>query len=137
MVMVAHPRPRGCGWMKSVKDAETVFSLIGPGANVVLHSGCAEPTELARRLVTHPDCPRGLNLITFMPMGSSPYAAGGNVGIKTFFPGKGLRKAAAAGQVELLRYPLSAIPTLFEDRQLEADFLFLKVSPPDEHGHMT
>jgi 4-hydroxybutyrate CoA-transferase len=126
--------------MKFIEDLSFVHGLIKPEATIVLHSGCAEPSELARRLVEQAKDVQGIRLITFMPMGAARYAAP-NVGlalkISTFFPGKGLRKAAASGQAELLRHPLSEIPALFDRRDLVADLLLLKVSPPDEQGRMT
>lgn len=71
-----------------------------------------------------------------MTMGSSSYLTS-NVHVRTFYPGKGLRKAAAVGEIELLRCPLSQIPKMFDDRAIVADVLLLKLSPPDEHGKMT
>ena len=120
--------------MKYINDLNSVISRIGSGATVVLHSGCSEPTNLASQIgrqVQHP-----IDLITFMPMGPSSYLTS-NARVRTFFPGKGLRKAVAAGDAELLRYPLSQIPKLFNDGAIVADVLLLRLSPPDEHGKMT
>jgi 4-hydroxybutyrate CoA-transferase len=125
--------------MKLISDPASIFSRIGAEATIVLHSGCAEPTELARQLTSQVTENQTVTLITFMPMGSSPYAKNitPNLKVQTFFPGKGLRTAVASGQAQLLRYPLSKIPVLFDNRELIADFLFLKASPPDERGAMT
>jgi 4-hydroxybutyrate CoA-transferase len=120
--------------MKLVEDLESIVSLVKPNATVVLHSGCSEPGALAHQLVSRAEHP--LNLVTFMSMGPAPYVLPG-VKVRTFYPGKGLRKHMAGGQVELVRCPLSKIPTLFTDGEIRADFLLLKVSPPDEHGRMT
>jgi 4-hydroxybutyrate CoA-transferase len=120
--------------MKSVKNIASIVSLIKPNATLVLHSGCSEPGTLAHQIASGADHP--LNLVTFMSMGPSPYVLP-NVRIRTFYPGRGLRKSIAGGQVELLRCPLSKIPNLFTGGEIRADFLLLKVSPPDEHGRTT
>ena len=59
-------------------------------------------------------------------MGQAPYAAaiaGSGLSVVTFSPGKGLREAANAGRVEMMRTPLSGIPKLFHDRILTVDVL--------------
>jgi 4-hydroxybutyrate CoA-transferase len=120
--------------MISIKDPASIVSLIKPHATIVLHSGCSEPAKLAQFIASGAGHP--IEIVTFMPMGPSPYVTP-NVKVRTFYPGKGLRKNIGGGQIEVIRCPLSKIPTLFTDRQIVADVLLLKVSPPDEHGKMT
>jgi 4-hydroxybutyrate CoA-transferase len=120
--------------MKLVKDLASIVSLTKPNATVVLHSGCSEPAALAQQFASRAE--HLLNLITFMSMGPSPYVLP-NVKVRTFYPGKGLRKNIAGGQVEVIRCPLSKIPALFNSGEIKADVLLLKVSPPDEHGKMS
>jgi 4-hydroxybutyrate CoA-transferase len=75
-----------------------------------------------------------------MPMGPTPYAelpASAHLKIQSFFPGKGLRAAVTAGRAKSLRYPLSAIPDLFDLRVIQADALLLQVTPPDKQGRVS
>jgi len=78
--------------------------------------------------------PENSSLITAMTMGSAPYQHLQNLKMKTFFPGGSLRKAFASGTIDALRYPLSQVPSLFENNALHADILFLQVSQADSKG---
>lgn len=126
--------------MRPFKQFEAILPIFRPGSSVVLHSACAEPQYLASQLALHAPSLRDVRLYTLMPMGQAPYAAaiaGSGLSLVTFSPGKGLRQAANAGRVEMMRTPLSGIPKLFHDRILTADVLLLQVSPPDENGTMS
>jgi 4-hydroxybutyrate CoA-transferase len=126
--------------MKRLDDVGALLATFGEGGTVVVHSGCAEPPLLARALAEHASSMHGVNVVTMMPMGSAPYAEPGpacELGLATFFPGKGLRAALTGGRVRPLRYPLSAIPGLFDSRAMKADAVLLQVSAPDATGHVT
>lgn len=126
--------------MKRLYDIGALLGRFREGSTIVLHSDCAEPPLLARALAEHAAAMRGVNVVTLMPMGSAPYGEPGpasELRIATFFPGKGLRAALNAGRVRPLRYPLSAIPPLFDSGAMKADAVLLHVSPPDETDHVT
>ena len=123
--------------MRPLEDFEEILPFLRPGSSVVLHSACAEPRHLSSQLALHAKSLRNVRLYTLMPMGQALNAAakiGSGLSLVTFFPGKGLREAANAGRVEMMRVPLSSIPKLFRDRMLTVDILLLQVSPPDENG---
>ena len=126
--------------MKPLTDFQEVLSFLPPRSSVVLHSGCAEPRYLAGELARHAGALEDVHVFTLMPMGEAPYAAAGTEGRLapvTFHPGKGLRGAANAGRVEVMRTPLGSIPKLFRDRALTANVLMLQLSAPDEKGNMS
>ncbi len=126
--------------MKRLHDVGALLETFRAGSTIVLHSDCAEPPLLARAVAEHAGSMRGVNVMTLMPMGLAPYGEPGpasELRIATFFPGKGLRAALNAGRARPLRYPLSAIPRLFDSGVLKADAVLLQVSPPDETGDVT
>jgi len=126
--------------MKRLDDIASLFSGLGPGKSIVLHSGCAEPVGLASSLAEHATSLRDANLYTMMPMGDSPYAyADGSptYTVNTFFPGVGLRRALNDGRATGLRHPLSQIPDLFDRCQIRADVALLQVSAPDSNGNVS
>lgn len=126
--------------MKRLDDVGALLARLGPGCTIVLHSGCAEPRLLARKLAEHAAAMRGARLLTLMPMGEAPYAEAApaeQLDIATFFPGRGLRSPVNEGRVRALRHPLSAIPSLFDEGVLRADVVMLQVSSPDETGHVS
>jgi 4-hydroxybutyrate CoA-transferase len=126
--------------MKRLADVGRVLSRMGRGTTIVLHSACAEPRLLARALRDHAAAMRGARLVTLMPMGEAPYADEASsrcLDIATFFPGRALRPAVQSGRARQLRYPLSAIPGLFDAGVIKADVLMLQVSPPDANGRVS
>jgi len=126
--------------MKRLEDPGSLLASFAPGTTVVLHSGFAEPRALALALAQHAPSMRGVRIVSMMPMGAAPYAELGPASyldLYTFFPGRGLRHALDAGRARALRYPLSAIPGLFDASKWRADALLLQVSRPDENGHVS
>jgi 4-hydroxybutyrate CoA-transferase len=126
--------------MKRLDDLARVIGSLGEGATVVLHSACAEPPGLAAQLAQQASLLTGVNLITLMPMGQAPYGEprpASHLRVATFFPGKGLRAALDAGRARPLRYPLSAMPGLFDSGAIRADAVLLQVSPPDDTGSVS
>lgn len=126
--------------MRRLVDFEALQARLTPGSTLVLHSGYAEPLRLTEYLAAHAASVQGLHVLSLMPMGSAPYgseAATRHLKVSTFFPGKGLRTALDNGRASALRYPMSAIPGLFERRLLTCDALFLQVSSPDPQGFVS
>ncbi len=123
--------------MERLEGLGPLPDLLGQGKTLVLHSGCAEPPYLSRLLASHAADLRGTRVITFMPMGDSPYgemAPASQLKVETFFPGKGLRAALTAGRARALRYPVSVMPVLFDSGEIKSDVVMLQVSPPDASG---
>lgn len=126
--------------MNRLDDIAAVLGALRPGDTVCVHTGCAEPLFLTRRLAELAPGLDGVNVLTLMPMGASPYAEAGparHLVNRSFFPGKGLRRAFADGRVEPLHHRLSEIPGLVRSGAVRADMLLLQVSPPDETGHVS
>lgn len=126
--------------MKRLDDIGSALAGLGVGSTIVLHSGCAEPPFLARKLAERAADLQGVRLLTLMPLGKAPYGEAGpaaHLDVATFFPGSGLRSALNAGRGRALRYPLSAIPALFNNGAIRADAALLHVSSPDETGHVS
>lgn len=126
--------------MNRLDDIGAVFRPLQPGNTVCVHTGCSEPLVLTRHLAELAPQLDGVNVLTLMPMGPSPYGEAEparHLVNRSFFPGKGLRKAFAQGLVEPLRYRLSEIPDLVRSGAVRADMLLLQVSPPDSTGHVS
>lgn len=126
--------------MKRLNEPATFFAGLEGGVTVVIHSGCAEPRVLSRQLAAQAAAMKGARLLTLMPMGEAAYAAEAataHLDVTTFFPGRGLRAAVDEGRARMLRYPLSAIPGLFDRGALKADVLLLQVSEPDDDGRVS
>lgn len=126
--------------MKRLEDLAAVLRALQPGNTVCVHTGCSEPQVLTRRLAELAAELDGINVLTLMSMGAAPYAEAGparHLVNRSFFPGKGLRRAFAQGLVEPLRHRLSQIPGLVRSGAVRVDVLLLQVSPPDATGHVS
>lgn len=126
--------------MKRLDDIAAVFRALRPGNTVCVHTGCSEPLVLTRHLAELAPELSGVNVVTLMPMGASPYAEeepARHLVNRSFFPGKGLRRAFAKGLVEPLHHRLSEIPGLVRSGAVPVDMLLLQVSPPDSTGHVS
>ena len=126
--------------MKPFTGFAEIAALLPSAPSVVLHSACSEPRRLAGLLTEQAAALSGATVYALMPMGESPYsgsATAPHLALVTFFPGKGLRRAATSGRAAVRRDSLGAIPGLFRSRALTADLLLLQVSPPDADGRMS
>jgi 4-hydroxybutyrate CoA-transferase len=126
--------------LQRIHDLSAVARRLPSPATLVLHSGCSEPPALASLLAAEAARFDGAKLYCMMPMGESPYAeepASKHLAVTALFPGKGLRGAISAGRAAVLRHPLSAIPGLFDRREIAADAVFLQVSPADSRGRVS
>lgn len=126
--------------MQRLSEPAGFFAGLGGSVTVAIHSGCAEPPVLSRQLAAQAAAMKGAQLLTLMPMGDPAWAgeaATGQFDVTTFFPGRGLRVALDQGRARALRYPLSAIPGLFDRGEIEVDVLLLQVSEPDASGRVS
>jgi len=126
--------------MQHLQTLGVLADRLRAGSGIVIHSACSEPARLASMLAAEADAFKGAFVYSLMPMGQAPYGeapACDALQITTFFPGKGLRAAVNAGRASILRHPLSAIPGLFDRRQIRADVVLLQVAPPDERGRIS
>lgn len=126
--------------MNRLDDIAAVFRTLHPGNTVCVHTGCSEPLVLTRHLAELAPELNGVNVLTLMPMGASPYGEAEparHLVNRSFFPGKGLRRAFAKGLVEPLRHRLSEISGLVRSGAVRVDMLLLQVSPPDGTGHVS
>jgi 4-hydroxybutyrate CoA-transferase len=106
-------------------------------ARVVLHSGHAQPPLLAEMLAQHAPALHGVQVLATMPVVDALYASAAalaHLKVESLMPGLGLRQAALAGSVNLLRHTVFDWPALFAKGDLRADVLMLQVSPVDADG---
>jgi len=117
-----------------------LIDALPAGARVVLHSGHAQPPLLAEMLAQHAPALHGVQVLATMPMVDAPYASAAalaHLKVESLMPGLGLRQAALADSVNLLRHTVFDWPALFAKGDLRADVLMLQVSPVDADGRVS
>lgn len=125
--------------MKPLSQLDELLTELPPRQGIVMHSGAAHPTLLAKMLASSAEALRGRRIFTLMPCGPIPYAespARELLQIATFLPGAGLRAATDAGRVTPLRQALSTIPVSMACREHDVGAVLLRVSPPTHDGRV-
>ena len=100
----------------------------------MLHSACAAPPLLSAQLL---ELPGPLAVFDLVTIGEPTFVAGvtsGALHLTTVVPGRAIRRALRAGQVNFIRCPLSQAPALFASGTIAADILLLHLSPPAADG---
>ena len=117
-----------------------LIDALPAGARVVLHSGHGQPPLLAEMLAQHAPELHGVRVLATMPVVEAPYASAAalaHLKVDSWMPGLGLRQAALAGAVNLLRHTVFDWPARFAHGDLQADVLMLQVSPVDADGRVS
>ena len=123
--------------MRRISHLEELAPLFQPGRQIVLHSACAAPPLLSAQLL---ELPGPLAVFDLVTIGQPAFLAGvtsGALRLTTVVPGRAVRRALRAGQVEFIRCPLSQAPALFASGRVGADILLLHLSPPDADGTLS
>ncbi len=121
---------------KKLTAAEAV-QKIKNGSSVFIGTGCGEPQELIRAMVTD----QSVQDIVIYQMLSSTLSEyvhekgfSSRFSLKLFFISPYMRQAAFEGKIDYLPAYLSQIPELFYSEQINLDVALVQVSPPDEYG---
>lgn len=126
--------------MKPLTSLSGLLQGLPPTHGIVMHSGAAHPTVLARLLAEAAEELQRRQVHVLMPCGPIPYAEASiaeNLQLTTPMPGSGLRKAMDAGLVTLVHEPLSALARRFEQRAHDVGAVLLRTSPPDSDGRVS
>ncbi|MFX1392606.1 MAG: GNAT family N-acetyltransferase [Promethearchaeota archaeon] len=124
---------------KNVPIDKAISNFIKPGDRIFIDSGCAEPTDLTKKLIElGPELP-DVEILHFLSLSDLDYyeTAGGIEDLfrhNAFFIGKSLRKYVKAGQADYTPMLLSEIPLFFKRGQMHLDTALIQVSPPDKYG---
>ena len=121
---------------KKLTAAEAV-QKIRNGSNVFIGTGCGEPQELIRAMVTDQSI-QDIHIYQMLSSTLSQYVHEpdflSRFSMKLFFISPYMRQAAFEGKIDYLPAYLSQIPELFYSEQINLDVALVQVSPPDEFG---
>lgn len=124
---------------KKVSLNQAIKKYIKPGDRIFIDSGCAEPTDLTKKLIElGPELP-DVEIMHFLSLSDLDYyeTAGGIEDLfrhNAFFIGKSLRKYIKKGQADYTPMLLSEIPWLFKLGKMHLDTVLIQVSLPDRYG---
>lgn len=125
---------------KQVQIDDALREYIQPGERIFIGSGCAEPTDLVRRLIQlGPEFP-DIEILHFINLSKLNYYK--RAGSKSdqfrhnaFFIGRSLRESVKLGRADYTPMMLSDIPRFFQRGQMHVETALIQVSPPDKYGY--
>ncbi|MDJ0623788.1 MAG: hypothetical protein QNJ17_12540, partial [Desulfocapsaceae bacterium] len=121
-----------------VVDAAQAISVIKPGNQVFVGTGCGEPQHLIKALVENTQM---YDIMVYQMLSStlSQYVDDEDFlkrfSLKLFFISWAMRKAASVGKIDYIPTYLSKIPELFYSGRIGLDVALVQVSPPDDFGY--
>ncbi len=123
---------------KKLLTPEQSVKKIQNGSRVFIGTGCGEPQQLIKAMVSNP----AIQDIIIYQMLSSTLSAYVNdknflsrFSIKLFFISPLMRKFAFEGKIDYIPVYLSQIPKIFQDNEIGLDVALIQVCPPDKHGY--
>jgi len=121
----------------SVEDA--IRGFIQPGDRIFIGSGCSEPFDLTKMLITLGSELQDVEMLHLISLSDLDYykTAGGRDDLfrhNVFFISDNLRGAVRQGRADYTPMLLSDIPGFFDRGQMHIKTALIQVSPPDEFG---
>ena len=125
---------------KKVDLDQAIRNYIKPGNRIFIDSGCSEPIDLVKSLITlgleFPD----IEIMHFVNLSGLDYFK--TVGERkdffrhnAFFIGNNLRNAVKMGKADYTPMLLSDIPRFIGRGQMHVDTALIQVTPPDKYGY--
>lgn len=125
------------------QSASRAIHRIKRGQRVFIGSSCGEPQGLVRELAAQFENFTDLEIVRILSLETTPLTdiadktASQSFNIRSFYLGSGKPKALSRTKRFITPINLSAIPRLFESRQLPIHVALIQVSEPDDFGWMS
>ncbi len=123
---------------KRIKSLSEILQNLPRNSRIFIGSGCSEPQELVRQLVTNASHFADAEVLHLLTAGRSEYVEPQYANYfrhNAFFIGPNVRQAVTSGAADYTPIFLSELPRLFESGELPIDLALMQVSPPDAAGY--
>ena len=135
------PNSYDSDWKTRYKDmlgsAQEAVQRVKPGQRVFVGTGCGQPQELVKALVSRSSELADTEIVHLLTQGEAPYAnqkLAQSFRVNSFFIAENVRGIIQEGLGDYTPIFLSDIPRLFHSGRLPLDVALIQVSPPDAHG---
>jgi acyl-CoA hydrolase/GNAT superfamily N-acetyltransferase len=124
-------------------SAQEAIGRIKAGQRVFIGSSCGEPQYLVKKLAEAADTFTDIEIVRLLSLESTPLTLiadktkDQSFNIRSFYLGSAKPKRLAKNKRFITPMILSAVPRLFETRQLPIHVALIQVSPPDDFGWMS
>lgn len=130
-------------YLAKIRTATEAIQLIQPGQRVFIGTSCGEPQRLVRELATQYRTFTDIEIVRLLSLETSPLtliaseATSHSFTIRSFYSGSTIPESMARNRRFFTPINLSAIPHLFESRQIPIHVALVQASPPDDFGWMS
>ncbi len=130
-------------YVEKKRTGEKAISMLRPGQRVFIGSSCGEPQYLMRKLAEASGNFTDLEIIRLLSLESTPLTLiaddtrDQSFNIRSFYLGSAKPKSIARNKRFITPMNLSAVPRLFESRQLPLHAALIQVSSVDDFGWMS
>jgi len=123
---------------EKVLSPQEAIAHIKNGQTILVGSGAAEPVKLTDTLAAMAEKFWDIKIFHLLAQ-REPALAKDKLALKfhysTFYFGRGVEDAMAAGSVDYTPIELSDLPDAIEKKNIKTDVVLLMVSPPDKNGN--
>ena len=130
-------------YLTKKRTAKEAIQLIQPGQRVFIGTSCGEPQRLVEELASQSGNFTDLEIVRLLSLETAPLTLIASEGthqsftIRSFYSGSAIPESLARNRRFFTPINLSAIPHLFQSRQIPIHVALIQVSPPDDFGWMS
>jgi acyl-CoA hydrolase/GNAT superfamily N-acetyltransferase len=130
-------------YLQKRRTAAEAIRLIQPGQRVFIGTSCGEPQCLVKELASQSGNFTDLEIVRLMSLETTPLTviaseiSPRSFNIRSFYSGSASTRTLAKIRRFFTPINLSAVPSLFQTRQIPIHVALIQVSPPDDFGWMS
>jgi acyl-CoA hydrolase/RimJ/RimL family protein N-acetyltransferase len=130
-------------YVKKRRSAKEAIEVIKPGRRIFIGSSCGEPQHLVKELASQAENFTDLEIVRLLSLETAPLTlmasetSPRSFTIRSFYAGSTIFEPLAKIRRFFTPISLSAIPYLFQSRQIPIHVALIQVSPADDFGWMS
>lgn len=130
-------------YLSKSRTTTEAIQMIQPGQRVFIGTSCGEPQHLVRELARQYRNFTDIEIVRLLSLETSPLtliageSSSQSFTIRSFYSGSTIPESMVRNRRFFTPINLSAIPHLFESRQIPVHVAMIQVSPPDDFGWMS
>jgi acyl-CoA hydrolase/GNAT superfamily N-acetyltransferase len=130
-------------YKKKLQSASEAVAVIKPGRRIFIGTSCGEPQHLVKELARQATRFTDVEIVRLFGIETTPLTSIASetsqhsLTIRSFYEGSTMMRPHAEGCRFFTPINLSAVPHLFQSRQIPIHVALIQVSPPDDFGWMS
>ncbi len=131
------------GYLKKLSSAQDAIKRIKAGQRIFIGTSCGEPQHLVKELANQSSSFTDLEIVRLLSLETAPLTliaseqSRHSFNIRSFYSGSAIPESLAKHRRFYTPINLSAVPHLFQSRQIPIHVALIQVSPPDDFGWMS